>query len=223
FCTSAVMQVTWWIPDMLAGTNRLLPTGRTEGESMLAPTVLTAPALLPGRRLRVDPAPDLGGQRLLQLLLDVGDEPDGARHHSQPPCHLPRDVELAGDGADGARSVDRQLASMTALRLHRDPLHQLHVPAGEAVLGGEREELWGPRVDRLVDRVAKACDRPLPLLMGGDDLPRQFVQVHARDRSGQRFLQGARGLFDRAAKAAADAQQPRCHGSLQRLGGAEVG
>src|SRR6202030_3747113 len=54
------------------------------------------------RGFALDPRPDFRRERLLDLLLDVRHEADGAGHHGQAATHSPRDSELARDGADGA-------------------------------------------------------------------------------------------------------------------------
>src|SRR5882672_960033 len=110
----------------------------------------------------------------------MADQADRARHDGQPPAHLPGDLELARDGADGPCGVDRKLFSVLAAGLDGDRIHQLDVSPGEAVGGSDLEQLWGPRVDGLMNRMPDAGDRPLPLFMRGDDLTGQRAEVRAR-------------------------------------------
>src|ERR1700730_739684 len=218
------MLVTWWMPARLAGSLIVSFKPMNGAGIYVSPEPSkTVPPALPGRRLLIGPTPDLSRQGFFELLLDVADKPDRPRHHGQPAAYPPRDGELARDGADGSGSVDRQVACRAATRLCRYRLHELNVPAGKAVFGRQREEPRCSRIDGLVDWVSQACDRPLPFLLCGDDMSCQLVQLCLRTRSFECFLQGACGLFDRASKTVADAQQSRCHGALQRLGGAVVG
>src|SRR6266508_6234627 len=182
------MQVTWWMPGMLRPT--------------------LAPILVPLRRrfrrgfvLRA--GPDFPGHRLLHLLLQVGHKPNRARHHGQAAANPPRDLHLTGDRGDGAGGIDRQLAPVDGARLLRDELHQPDVTAREAVLGRQREEPGSPGIASSVDGVTDSRDRLLAGAESGDDLARNRTPVAPP----RRFLEEARRLLDRAAKAVAHAQQ----------------
>src|SRR5438067_2934247 len=104
------MQVTWWIPAGLSGMTApmldLLPA-RRGGPSRPAARGWGRglPSAVP-RSFFVDAGPDLGGQWLLDLLAEMPHQADGARDHGQAARHLPGDLELARQGADGARGVD---------------------------------------------------------------------------------------------------------------------
>src|SRR5439155_21092749 len=128
-------------------------------------------------RLLLDAGPDLAGHGVSSLLLKVGDEADRAGHHRQAPADLPGQSELAGDGPDGARGIYRQRALEGAGRFRGHQLHQADVVAGETVLGRDLEELRHAGIDGLVDRMAEAGDRALPVASTGDDLPRQLLQA----------------------------------------------
>src|SRR5712692_9309076 len=137
------MQVTWWIPGTLAGKRiASYPAGQTS-EPMLflaSPSHGELRISIVFRGLIFDPAPDLGRQGFLDLLLDVGDEADRSGHDRQPAAHLPRKVELAENRADGAGCVDRQLAPVGSARLLSDELHQLDVASRQPVFEGDREQ-----------------------------------------------------------------------------------
>src|SRR4029077_15092701 len=116
-------------------------------------------------RLILDAAPDLRRQGFLDLLLDVGDETDRAGDDRQAAAHLPREVELAEDRANGAGRVDRQLPSIGSARLLGYEPHELDIPSRQPVFEGDREQARRSWVDRLVDRVPQAGDRVLSLLL----------------------------------------------------------
>src|SRR5258706_4622103 len=112
------MHVTWWIPGTLAGTANpcyRLPTAWGGPYRREAALLGRGPVVL--GRLLVDPAPDLPGEGLGQLFLDIRDQANRTRDDRQSPAHLPGKIELSQDGADGAGRVDRQLAAVSRARL----------------------------------------------------------------------------------------------------------
>src|SRR5438477_2192431 len=122
-------------------SHRLLPSRTKEPNvspylEYLLPQLLVAVVL---RGFVLDPAPDLRRQWLACLLLDVCDQADRAGHDGDASPDLPRDLELAQDGADRAGGVDGQLAPIGPAGLFGDELHQLDVASLEAVLLGDRE------------------------------------------------------------------------------------
>src|ERR1700704_224574 len=139
------MAVTWWMPGTLSGISVGIPlTPYPDPMEICGHLSCVGKECRYGnscgsagfevlRSLRFDARPDLGGHRLLQLLLEVGDEPDRASHHGQPAADLPGQLELARDGSDGARRVDRQGLSGGPRHGFPDELHQLHVATVEAV------------------------------------------------------------------------------------------
>src|SRR5215475_14173951 len=62
-------------------------------------------------------APQLPGERVLELLAEMRDEPDRAGDHGDPAGHPPRKAELAADRPDRARCVHRQHVAGRALGL----------------------------------------------------------------------------------------------------------
>src|SRR5712691_2162092 len=112
------MHVTWWIPGTLAGTANpcyRLPTTWAGPYRSEAALLGRGPVVL--RRLLVHAAPDLAGEGLRELLLDVRDQANGTRDNRQSPAHLPGEVQLSDDGADGAGRVDREVAAVSRARL----------------------------------------------------------------------------------------------------------
>src|ERR1700674_4634445 len=96
------MQVTWWMPGTLAGTDH--SSEKVEngpiyviGRRLWSTAGLGSAGLVVLGRLLFDHVPDLGRERLPHLFLDVPDQPDGTGHHRQPAAHPPWDLELAGD------------------------------------------------------------------------------------------------------------------------------
>src|SRR6266581_5288546 len=112
------MHVTWWMPGMLAGKTRTSVTDGRGRKPMLARAdgVSFGPLQVLGR-LVLDPGPDLPGERVGLLLLQMAHQPDRPRHDGEAPANLPREPELARDGADGAGRVHGELAAEQPARL----------------------------------------------------------------------------------------------------------
>src|SRR5580765_499126 len=125
-----------------------------------AASACSATALLLGA------APQLPSDRVLELLADVGDEPDRACDHGDAAGHAPGEAELAADRPDRAGRVHGQDPARRSLGLGTDQLHQVDVVAGPAVLPGELEQPHGARIDRLVDWMTEPRD---DLAGPGDD------------------------------------------------------
>src|SRR5438067_1232701 len=197
------MQVTWWIPGMQATLSAILvrPRGLFRG------------------RLGLGASPDLIRERLVHLFLEVGDKAHRPGHDGEAAGDPPGQLQLARDGGDRPRGVDWKLASIRRGRLLGDQLHELHVRPGVAVLHGQGKEPGRARVGGLVHRVAEARDDLLARPVTGHDLARDLPALAARGR----LLEQARRLLDRSPETVAHAQQPRRHGRLQGLRGAEVG
>src|SRR5947207_15505936 len=123
------MQVTWWMPGTFAGI--VLPCSSP-------PILVRWPRAF--ARLLLDPGPDLRGQRIPSLLLEVGHKTDRAGHHGQAATDLPGQAELARNCADGTGGVDRQRTLIGDGRLLSDQLHQAHIVAGEAVFCSHLEK-----------------------------------------------------------------------------------
>src|SRR4029079_7223633 len=119
------------MPDKLAGMRRLHPQSRES--AYVSPSLTQAAATLFGsvvlRGFVVDAGPDLVRQGLRELLLEVADEPDRARHDRHAAGHAPGQPELAEEGADGASGIDRQLALVGARSLAPDLFNEAHVAA----------------------------------------------------------------------------------------------
>src|SRR5579872_2214522 len=208
------MAVTWWIPGRLAVTSRL------PDEMVSRPILVLARSQLAGCFV-LDAGPDLGRHRVGHLLLQMGHQADRAGHHGDASADSPRDAHVARDGRDGAGGVDREVAAVGGRRGLAHPLHQLHVPPGEAVLRRHLEQARGPGVDRLVGRVAQAGD-DLAAAVSRHDLLRGVLDVDAAAWLAQRLLEHPGGLLDRPAEPVAEPEQAGRNGRLQRFRGAEV-
>jgi len=175
------------------------------------------------RSLLVDPAPDLTREGFRELFLDVRDQADRTRDDRKAAAHLPWEVELAQDGADGAGRVDRQVAAVSRARLLGDQLHELDVAPGQAVVGGDREQPGGAGIGRLVDGMPESRDGLFRFLRAGHDLAREVARFGIGCGGPKRLLERSRRFFDRATETRSHSEQARCHRALQRLGRAEVG
>src|SRR5438093_10193960 len=216
------MAVTWWMPGTLAG----MSATSCEVRESRVQAILAQPArrwrigrntadML--RALLLHPVPDLGRERVTPLLVEVSDEPDRPGHDGKAAADLPWDLELAGDGRDGAGRVDRQPAAQGRARLFGDQLDQLDLAAGEAVLGRDLQEPRHPGVDALVGRMAKPRDELTPLAVRGHDPAGDLAQTSAWLGRRERLLEHPRRLLHGAPVATAQPEQPGGHRGLERL------
>src|SRR5216684_1834835 len=218
------MHVTWWIPGTLAGTANpcyRLPT--TWGGPYRSEAALLGRGPVVLRRLLVHPAPDLAGEGLRELLLDVRDKANCTRDYRKATAYLPGEIELSQDGADGAGRVDRQVAAVGPGCLIRDDVHELDVPPGQPVVGGDCEQAGRARIGRLVDGMPESRDGLLRSLMAGNDVARDVAQVGIGCRGRKRLLERLCSFFDRATETRSHPKDSGCHRPLQRLRRAEVG
>src|SRR5579871_1090755 len=108
------------------------------------------------RRLLLDPREDPPRHRLAQLLADMSDQTDRAGHHADSAHDVPRQADLARHRRNRPSRIDRERLAQALLAVARDRSHQLDILTGKSVGGGDLEQLWRARVDRLVEAVADA-------------------------------------------------------------------
>ena len=86
-------------------------------------------------------------------------QPDRTRHNPETADDLPRKADLATDGTDRARGIERQHLPGCSLRFLLDEFHERDVSPREPVLLGNLKQPRGARIDRLVDRMADTRNR----------------------------------------------------------------
>src|SRR5690348_12278609 len=133
------MHVTWWMPGMPAVLAATLYSFELAVRSRCS-LILVTTRIHVTLGLRFGAGPDLGRHRLLDLLLEMGDEADRASHHCQAAGDPPWQLHLARDGSDRPGRIDRKVASGGPGSLFPDQPHELHLVAREAVFGGKLEK-----------------------------------------------------------------------------------
>src|SRR5690349_25040626 len=127
------MHVTWWMPGMPAVLAATLYSFELAVRSRCS-LILVTTRIHVTLRLRFGAGPDLGRHRLLDLLLEMGDEADRTSDHRQAAGDPPWELHLARDGRDRPGRVDRGGAFGVARR---------HVEVGRLI--GEAASRGGGR------------------------------------------------------------------------------